>query len=600
MVINPKNLSVQQLLSAESEVYIIPAYQRRYAWHQRQVHELLGDIQALKGADTHLLGSVVCLTGYHSAGINELELVDGQQRLTTISILLHCIAERFMRDNEQQAADDLRRLLQARALGEPPVPKLRLESADAHEFRDHSESNERDTWSNERLKDAFSTVRTWVAEQQLSALSTFAYMLRNQCTLIRMDVSEAKDAFKLFETINNRGLKLNATDIIKNFILGNAAGFGTEQLEFARQKWSELLAHLDGLAPEVFFRYFLCSQLKRRITRSYVIPYFKELFRSRVEEASALAEAALAVSEQEDEQENEEELEIEDAGGVDEEIEAGQIYAGKKIPFRQFVGELVSAAKVYGELMGASTDNEQINKRLTNLRMIKFQQTMGFLMTLRAGGCSDADFLEILKMTEVFMLRRHICRERSNENETIFARLCSVDPEAPLPEVTAEYAKSCPSDESFKREIMRTDFNVNVIDRARYMLTQLELDEQGEHQELAVLGPAHVEVEHIIPQKIKSKSAKETQGDWPSYLGKDAEKKHRDYIGKIGNLTLFAGKLNLSASNNPYEKKKEAYKKSSILLTKLLPEKFRDFRYEQVDERSAELAERSAKIWRLS
>lgn len=77
MVINPKNLTVQQLLSAESEVYVIPAYQRRYAWHEKQVKELLNDVESLNGADTHLLGSVVCLTAHHQAGINKLELVDG-------------------------------------------------------------------------------------------------------------------------------------------------------------------------------------------------------------------------------------------------------------------------------------------------------------------------------------------------------------------------------------------------------------------------------------------------------------------------------------------------------------------------------------------
>jgi hypothetical protein len=600
MVINPKNLTVQQLLSAESEVYVIPAYQRRYAWHQKQVRELLGDIQALNGSDTHLLGSVVCLTGYHKAGINELELVDGQQRLTTIGILLHCIAERFMKEGEQQAADDLRRLLKARALGESAIPKIRLDSADTREFQDHSEANSRDDWSNQKLKDAFAAIRAWAAEQQLGALSTFAYMLRNQCTLIRMDVSEAKDAFKLFETINNRGLKLNATDIIKNFVLGNAARFGADQLEFARQKWSELLGHLESVAPEVFFRYFLCSQLKRRVTKSYVIPYFKELFRSRVEEASALIEAGLYVPDEEGESESEEEQEADDSGLLAEEVESQEIYTGERVPFRQFVVDLVSAAKVYGQLMVASTGNQEIDRRLRNLRMIKFQQTLGFLMSLRAGGCSDANFVEVLKLTEAFMLRRHICRERSNENETIFARLCSVDPSAPLPAVRAEYAKYCPTDENFKREIVRTDFNANVIDRARYMLAQMELKEQGAHQELAVLGADCVEIEHIIHQKIRTKAAKETQGDWPTYLGADADKKHRDYVGKIGNLTLFAGNLNLTASNNPYEKKKEAYRQSSISLTKNLPERMPEFRFEQVDQRSAELAEKAAEIWRLN
>ena len=82
----------------------MPAYQRRYSWHERQVVELLDDVTLLEGNDTHLFGSIVCLTGHHTAGINKLELVDGQQRLTTICMLLECISDRLQSDGEASAA----------------------------------------------------------------------------------------------------------------------------------------------------------------------------------------------------------------------------------------------------------------------------------------------------------------------------------------------------------------------------------------------------------------------------------------------------------------------------------------------------------------
>src|SRR5437879_2389823 len=134
MIINPKSLTIGQLLSAESEQYVVPPYQRRYSWHEKQLGELLDDISLLEGSDTHLLGSIVCLTGHHTAGINRLELVDGQQRLTTIFILLQCIADRLKKDGETSAAQDVERLLQAKALGEAPVLKVLLDSLDASEF----------------------------------------------------------------------------------------------------------------------------------------------------------------------------------------------------------------------------------------------------------------------------------------------------------------------------------------------------------------------------------------------------------------------------------------------------------------------------------
>ena len=290
MLINPKSLSIAQLLSAESEQYVVPAYQRRYSWYEKQLWELLDDVSLLEGSDTHLLGSIVCLTGHHTAGINKLELVDGQQRLTTICILLRCIADRLLKDGETSASQDVDRLLQARALGDSAVLKILLDSLDASEFENHLANRSPEQPDNRNLATAFATFREWVSEKPLTELGSFLYRLKNQCIVIRLEVSDAKDAFKLFETINNRGLKLSPTDIIKNFILGNAARFGPESLKLARQKWAELIHSLDGTSIDGFFRQFLIARMKKRVTASFVIPYFKALFMQSVAEAAQLPE----------------------------------------------------------------------------------------------------------------------------------------------------------------------------------------------------------------------------------------------------------------------------------------------------------------------
>jgi hypothetical protein len=172
-----------------------------------------------------------------------------------------------------------------------------------------------------------------------------------------------------------------------------------------------------------------------------------------------------------------------------------------------------------------------------------------------------------------------------------------VDCANPLTEVTKEYRRFCPSDERFKLEFGKFDFTSNLIDRARYCLEQFELNRQGEYMELLVGGPDTVHVEHIVPLKIKTKKAKEEFGDWPSYLGLGAEAKHPHFFSRIGNLTLFAGALNISASNNPYERKKPAYLSSAIKLTNSLPTEFPEFRFEQVDKRSADFADLALKLW---
>src|SRR5690606_13278029 len=97
------------------------------------------------------------------------------------------------------------------------------------------------------------------------------------------------------------------------------------------------------------------------------------------------------------------------------------------VGFVEFIDRIVRAARVYGEIVRARTGNARIDRRLRSLRMIKSIQTYGFLMALRTQNCSDNDFEEILRLLEGFLLRRHICRERSNDNETLFGRLCGVD-----------------------------------------------------------------------------------------------------------------------------------------------------------------------------
>ena len=320
------------------------------------------DISLLEGSDTHLLGSIVCLAGYHRAGINELELVDGQQRLTTICILLQCIADRLRQSGETISGEDVNHLLWARALGESPVRKVLLDSLDAGQFEQHLSGNMPPEPDNEDLALAFATFRRWTSEKKLADLGTFLYRLKNQCVVIRLDVSDAKDAFKLFETINNRGLELSSADIIKNFILGNAARFGPKELGLARAKWADLLRHLDGISIESFFRHFLCARLKRRITISYVIPNFKSVFMQEVTEASELPERHWYA----EKEPASEEVGDEGEGGAEDNDEEEAAEAGQtpSISFTEFLEQVVRSAKIYGQIVRANTGNSTIRPSL--------------------------------------------------------------------------------------------------------------------------------------------------------------------------------------------------------------------------------------------
>lgn len=589
MIITPTSLSINQLFGSTNEQYVIPPYQRRYSWHDRQVWELIDDILLIEDGDTHLLGSIVCLAGHHTAGLNKLELVDGQQRLTTITILLECIRQRLEQEGDTDEAAEAGRLLSAKPLGGKPLKKVALDSIDSAEFDWLIQNGHGQEFKNRQLLSAFNIIRGWINEQSMEDLVTFLYRLKNQAMVIRLDVSEAKDAFKLFETINNRGLRLSPTDIIKNFLLGNAARFGTEALQSARTSWAALIVHLDGTSSDAFFRYYLMSLVLTRITAAEVVTHFKNVFMSQVDEAAILPERHLYPDAEEIEDDESDET---SDGSASEHVAS----SSGQVSFKDFLAQLVHSAKVYGELVLVKTSDARINRHLRNLRMIKAVQTYGFLMHLRVGGCSDKQFREVLMLTESFVLRRHVCRERSNDTEALFARMCGIDPIAPLQLTKEAYRGLCPSDDKFREEFASTNFPANLIDRARYCLERIEANKHGDYDELQVLGADDVHVEHIIPQKIKTKKAKDEFGDWVTYLGSNAEELHPKYITRIGNLTLFAGALNIGASNNPFGRKKQAYKESGIQLTKELA-RLQNFKFKNIDQRSIELAEAAVKLW---
>ncbi|OSZ74616.1 DUF262 domain-containing protein [Hydrogenophaga sp. IBVHS1] len=597
MIITPAALSINQIFGSNNEQYVIPTYQRRYSWKDRQIWELIDDIKLIENADTHLLGSIVCLASHHTAGLNKLELVDGQQRLTTVSILLECIRQRLLEKGEADEAAEVARLLTAKPMGGKPVRKVSLDSIDSDEFDRLVLNDETKEFKNLQLKSAFETIRKWIASQSLKDLGIFLYRLQNQAIVIRLDVGEAKDAFKLFETINNRGLRLSPTDIIKNFLLGNAARFSDESLQAARKSWAALILNLDGTNSDAFFRYYLMSLEQTRLTAANVVPVFKKVFMERVAEASALPERHLYTEVEESEDTDGEEL-VDARQGTVEILDSTKSAKTTKVEFTTFLSELVLRAKHYGELVLVKTTDEKTNRHLRNLKMIKAVQTYGFLMHLRAGGCQDKVFLEVLRLTESFVLRRHICRERSNETEALFARLCSVNPRNPGEATRKAYRELCPSDEKFRTEFSETKFTGTVIDRARFCLEQIELSKQGQFDELNVLGAAEVHVEHIIPQKIKSKKDRDEFGDWITYLGEGAEAKHPQYVSRIGNLTIFSGPLNIAASNNPFAAKKAAYRKSALKITQDLVGK-PHFRFIEVTQRSGELADLAVAIWPL-
>ena len=574
MKITPTSLSISQLLSTESEQFTIPAYQRRYSWQDKQVKELFDDINHLEGGETHLLGSIVCLTGDHGAGINALELVDGQQRTTTIMLFLDAIEDRLRADANDEDAQSINKLVNSRDYTGTKSKKLQLGDLDNKDFTRVVDGRELDEVVNNNLLKARKLIGDLIGKLDTEEFNQFRYKFINNAYIIRLDVAQAKDAFKLFETINNRGLSLSPTDIIKNFLLGNASIISSETLESVKEDWTRIVLSLDGIDMDNFFRQYMAGQTGQKVTQTRLIDTFKAYYARNIEEGEALREYEEFA----------------------EAVEGSE--TTNKQDLKAFAKTLRLAADIYRQIQQATFADDEINRRLINLKKIRSVASYTFILNLmQRGSVGNNDVLEILRMIEIFMLRRNVAEYRTSELEDIFVALTKLPDENIVVATKQIFVDNMPSDEEFETRLTGHVFKGQLEARAKYMLEYLGYGTLSP-TEMVIKSHRAVELEHIMPQTIDTKKAKEELGDWVSYLGEDAAL-HGEYLTKLGNLTMLGKKLNIVASNNPFEAKKVEYEKSEIAMTRELAANA-SWGLKQIDVRTEKLTKQAVALWSLA
>lgn len=572
MKITPTSLSISQLLSTESEQFTIPAYQRRYSWQDKQVKELFDDINHLESGDTHLLGSIVCLTGDHGAGLNSLELVDGQQRTTTIMLFLDAIEDRLRADGNSEDAQTISKMVTSKDYTGTKSKKLVLGDLDNKDFTRVVDGIELDEVINNNLLKARKLIGELVGKLTLEEFNQLRYKFINQAYIIRLDVAQAKDAFKLFETINNRGLSLSPTDIIKNFLLGNASIISAETLESVKADWTKIVLLLDGIDMDNFFRQYMAGLTGQKVTQTRLIDAFKTYYAQNIEEGEALRE------------EYEEFADIQESDAIN------------KQDLRAFAKTLRLAADIYSKIQRASFDDDEINRRLINLKKIRSVASYTFILNLMQRNVANNDVLEVLRMIEIFMLRRNVAEYRTSELEDIFVALTKLPNDGIVSAAKQVFIDNMPSDEEFNIRLQKHVFKGQLEARAKYMLEYLGYGSLSP-TEMVIKSHRAVELEHIMPQTIDTKKSKAEFGDWMSYLGEDAAL-HSEYLTRLGNLTMLGKKLNIVASNNPFEAKKVEYEKSEIATTRELAGNT-EWGLKQIDNRTIELATKATELWRI-
>ena len=251
----------EMLVNSEMQV---PIYQRSYAWDEVNVKNLLTDLTGAierrksKKADTYFLGSIVVVD---RGGGAPLEVVDGQQRLATVSIVYAAIRDYHLDKKKDKAATayDTQYLRSYHPpTGKHPA-KLHLNEIDDRCYSQailEPPANRKDQkWtktSHKKILAAYSCARDHIdslaslhgPRQTLDALFGLAEYMRQNAQVIRVTVDDEADAFTIFETLNDRHLMLSVADLLKNFLFQQMAD---GKLEEAKSNWKEMRTALDML-----------------------------------------------------------------------------------------------------------------------------------------------------------------------------------------------------------------------------------------------------------------------------------------------------------------------------------------------------------------
>ena len=539
--IESRDITVTDIFQA---FYRVPDYQREYVWKTEHVEDLLNDINAERAisdpanAPEYFIGSIVVCPGNNSV----LEVIDGQQRMTTLFLTLCAIRDRIKEFKEQPPGplDDQISAISTDTAGRDHFRyRLDLQYEDSGEILVHiakgtlNEADDKSTLSITNIRNAYAVTRNFLKQEfgdDAGALRAFYGYLTNKVKLIRIQTKDVAKALKIFETINDRGVGLDAMDLLKNLLFMKASRADFEEL---KGHWKELQDTIFDMneKPLRFLRYFIFSRYDVDILREdEIYGWFAK----------------------------------------------NEDRCGYAIDPSNFAKELLRAAKAYGEFRNGCDPSGTKNRHLENLQLLGGKAARQHLILLLAGRHLQGDlFDQLAREVEDLFFVYVITREPTRDFERNFARWAgelrdisnSTDLEAFIARrfLGAKAALSLRFDDALLR------LDVGSVQRYRllYILSKLT-----QHIDLRAYGETEVtkwlsnytsggfEIEHIFPQQPSNEATVEFGEREDPYIA-----------DRLGNLVLVEKSINASLGNRPYSQKRGVYPQSKLLLTKSLAER---------------------------
>ena len=544
----------------KADQFIVPLYQRRYSWGESEWSQLWEDLLRIAddtgGTSEHFVGSIVEIGSVATASHNPLQLIDGQQRLTTLSLLLVSLARTAQRRLEADATDTDAKaivdenlisyyLIDGREDGDRRY-KLIPGEADRPTYLALLEDKPLPDRPARAVLDAYGFFIRGLEHSGRSLPEIYAAISRLFVVDIALEHGR-DDPQLIFESLNSTGLDLSQADLIRNFILLQLSY--EEQEDLYRHYWRPIEERLAPLGVEGFDR-FIRDYLTMR---SGQIPKIDHIYRAFKAYAKSTGESA-----------------------------------------RDIADGLNRFSTYYEQIQLGNAPDPAVRMVLQDIADLKIDVASPFLLDVfddaERGIITTEDLVTVLRITERYIFRRSVVGAGTNALNTIFAALPrEIDEERYIESLTAtlllkEGSGRFPRDAEFCRELETKD--IYHFRNRTYLLDRLENEGRKERVEVVAYT-----IEHVMPQNP------DLSPEWQDELGPDWERIQNELLHCIGNLTLTG--YNSELSDRPFSEKCRTvggFNDSPLRLNKSV-RRFNRWNEAAIQERAVELSRLAAQIW---
>lgn len=562
MINNVEDPTVANILSTDMlKIYDIPRYQREYTWNQRDWANLYDDITQNDAG--YFLGSFIVVNGTVNSKMDTIhyEVIDGQQRLTTLSLLLAALYTRIMEHkdsiDDDMMWDDIRPLRNRLILKSDKSMTRVIPQVQNHNLEDYrwilKEHIGLDAVIQKpkflglrKMSKAFNYFYDRLGEDVeggdgIECVRCLLDICRLVCSavVVQITVDSHADAYTLFASLNNRGVPLSAVDLIKNMLLGKVAGVDDGQLNYYFERWQEVLHNLgdDYKTQERFFRQNY-DAFRREVNKPFIGESGSQLPLGSVATRSNLLKIY--------------EKRMESADGA-----------------LKVLDELTENSALYSRIIGL--DQESPDSELSHqlLELSRAQGVASYLMLLflfkkqNQLELKDETLALLVKLLVCFFVRRNLTdTPPTRDLERLFISICeSLESEGLKGIAAAEYIKKrlvdvSAGDASFKERLEGPIYDVNP-DMTRYILTVIAspsvTKEMKPLWERYASGNYVWTIEHIFPQ------GKNIPDEWVKMVADGDMSKaievQEKQVHTLGNLTITG--YNSKLSNMPFVTKRD-------------------------------------------